>query len=404
MAGPVPGGDPWRTRLPLLVTTHVVGTANVVSVMAMAPVITGDLGIGAIAFGTFVSAYYGAQACGSLPAGALTDRLGVARTLLVCHGAMALAALTMGLASGYAQCLGAMFLMGLGYALSNPSTARGVFDWFPAAKRGTAMGLKQVGVPLGGIAAAGSGALAGSVHWQTIMLAIAGLIAVNGGLCLFLLAADREQPAAQERPNPLANIRDVLGDGNFRRFAVLSGLLNAGQTNFFGFLALFLTEAARAGQPLAAFAIGLAQAASALARVGWGVVGDRWFLGRRKVLKAWICGAAALMLALMVLVAPGPLGIGIALVLTVGLGVTIASFAPTTQAIAVEAVAPHLAGSATGLTMVGLHLGGMLGPVAFGAAVDAFGGFQAGWLLTAAATALGTLMLVFWFREGRAAI
>jgi len=399
----MPDNNPWKTRLPLLIGTHVVGTLNVVSVMAMAPVITGDLGLSAIAFGTFVSAYYGAQACGSLPAGAMTDRLGVARTLLICHAMMVLAALTMGLATGYAQCLGAMFLMGLSYSLSNPSTALGVRDWFPENRRGTAMGLKQVGVPLGGIAAAGSGALAETVHWQTIMLGIAGVVAINGVLCLFLLAADRDR-VMTERPNPLANIRAVLRDANFCRFAFLSGLLNAGQTNFFGFLTLFLTEAARASQPLAALAIGLAQAASAIARIGWGVVGDRWYVGRRKVLKAWICGSAAVMLALMVLVEPGPVGIGIGLALTLGLGVTIASFAPTTQAIAVEAVDPRLAGSAMGLNMVGLHVGGMLGPVLFGAAVDAFGGFSAGWLLTAGLTALGTLILVFWFRERRPGI
>ena len=312
------------------------------------------------------------------------------------------AALTLGIASGYAQCLGAMFLMGFGYSMSNPSTARGVLDWFPEARRGTAMGIKQVGVPIGGIIAAGSGALAEYVHWQTIMFGIAAMIAINGVLCLSLLVADRDR-VRRDGPSPLANIREVLRDWNFSRFAVLGGLLNAGQTNFFGFLTLFLTEAARASQPMAAFAVGLAQASSAIARIVWGVASDRWYVGRRKVLKAWICGAAAVMLAMMVLVGSDGPGLWMGLALTLGLGVTIASFAPVTQAIAVEAVEPRLAGSAVGLNMVGLNVGGMLGPILFGAAVDAFGGFDAGWLLTAALVGVGTLILVFWFREGRPA-
>ena len=83
---PQPDGEnPWTSRLGLLVLTHVVGTANIVSVLAMAPVITRELGIGAAEFGFFVTAYYGAQAVCSLPAGGLVDRLGVGRALIVCH-------------------------------------------------------------------------------------------------------------------------------------------------------------------------------------------------------------------------------------------------------------------------------------------------------------------------------
>ena len=68
----------------------------------------------------------------------------------------------------------------------------------------------------------------------------------------------------------------------------------------------------------------------------------------------------------------------------------------------VEAVAPRLTGSAMGYNMLGVHIGGFIGPVMFGAAMDAFGGdYTAGWLVTAAVTALGVLLLIFAFREGR---
>ena len=155
---------------------------------------------------------------------------------------------------------------------------------------------------------------------------------------------------------------------------------------------------------MAGFAMGLAQTASALARIGWGSVSDKAFGGRRTVLKAWICGAAVVLLVLMARVSDWAAdgGIWIALALTAGLGITIASFAPVSQAISVEAVPARLAGSAVGFNMVGVHIGGFLGPVMFGAALDAFGGdYAAGWLITAAVTALGVALLVFAFREGR---
>ncbi len=402
-AQPADTDNPWIRRLPILIGAHVVGTVNVVSVMAMAPSITGELGLSAALFGTFVSAYYGAQAAGSLPAGSITDRFGIGHALVIAHAMMIVGALVIALAPGYAACIGGMVCMGLGYSMTNPSTARGVLDWFPAERRGLAMGLKQVGVPIGGVLAAGNGALAATVDWQSLMYGVAMLIALNGLLCFSLFRFDRQVPP-EHRRNPLANIGEVLRDKNFCIYTVLSGMLNVGQTNFFAFLTLFLTEAVRATQPMAGFAMGLAQTASALARVGWGSVSDKAFGGRRTILMAWICGSAAVLLVVMAGLSEWAAGGGIwlALALTAGLGITIASFAPVGQAITVEAVPARLAGSAVGFNMVGVHIGGFLGPVMFGAALDAYGGdYTAGWLVTAAVTALGVGLLVFAFREGR---
>ena len=389
--------NPWLTRLPILVAAHSVGTANIVSVLAMAPVISLELGLSATQFGLFVTAYYMAQAIGSLPAGVMTDRFGIGRSLFLGHILMAMSAVTLSYADGYNECLAALFLMGLGYSMNNPSTARGVLDWFPPDKRGTAMGIKQVGVPVGGIIAAGNGALVTIVHWQTIMLGVAIAIILNGFLCLFLIQFHNKS-TPQDRENPLTHIREILRDPNTHLYSFASGLLNIGQTNFFGFLTLFLTEVARASQPLAGFAMGLAQTFSFFARIGWGVLSDR-FLGRRVVLNNWICGVAAVFLAGMIFVTPG-WGLWLGMLLVMGLGITIASSAPINQAIAVEMVAPRLAASNMGYTMVGVHVGGMTGPLIFGWVVDNMGGYSSAWLVTAAIVLTGVILLALGFREG----
>ena len=71
------GINPWKTRLPLLVGAHAAGTSNSVAVLSMAPVISAAFGLSATQFGLFVSCYYGGQAIWSVPAGGVTDRLGV---------------------------------------------------------------------------------------------------------------------------------------------------------------------------------------------------------------------------------------------------------------------------------------------------------------------------------------
>ncbi|MBT3397013.1 MAG: MFS transporter, partial [Alphaproteobacteria bacterium] len=173
---------------------------------------------------------------------------------------------------------------------------------------------------------------------------------------------------------------------------------NFGQTNFFSFLTLFMREVALVSQPLASLSVGIAQAASAVARIGWGVVSDTVFGGRRKGLTVGLGAVAVVGLSAMTIVGPGPgvtLGLGLALLL----GLTIASFAPLMQTLSVESTEPRLAGSSMGYNMLGTHIGGMIGPPVFGAMVDATGGYGSGWLVTAGAVAIGVALLAFGFRE-----
>ena len=57
-------------RIGMLMCAHVVGTVNVVSVLAMAPVIQRELGLSATHVGFLMAGYYSGQAIWSLPAGA----------------------------------------------------------------------------------------------------------------------------------------------------------------------------------------------------------------------------------------------------------------------------------------------------------------------------------------------
>ena len=76
----------------MLMGAHVVGTVNVVSVLAMAPVIQQALDLSATEVGLLMTAYYSGQATWSLPAGAVVDRAGVGRILMMAMaGALLLA-------------------------------------------------------------------------------------------------------------------------------------------------------------------------------------------------------------------------------------------------------------------------------------------------------------------------
>ena len=387
---------PWRFRIAMLMGAHVIGTINVVSVLAMAPVIQRALDLSATEVGLLMTAYYCGQAIWSLPAGAFVDRIGVGRALIGAMAGIAVGTSVVATAPSLPFLLLGMLLMGSGYSFTNPSTAKGVFDWFPQRRRATAMGAKQTGVPLGGVIAAGLGALAATADWRVLLGIVAALTVVFGVTCISL--AVRSSTEAAPRAKPFAGLAELFRDRNYGRFVLSNLLYNFGQGNFFGFLTLFVREAARGSQELAALSLGIAQATSAVARLGWGAVSDTLFRGRRKGLVIGIGIASIVLLAAMPLAAGWP---GVAMMIVIaGLGITVASYAGLMQTISVESVEPRLTGSAVGYNGICTHMGAIVGPPAFGAIVDATGSYTGGWLMTAGVVAVGVLLLGFGFRPG----
>ncbi len=392
--------NPWITRLSILTLVHVVGTLHMVSVMAMAPVIQRDLSLSVTQVGLLVTAYYGAQTVGAFPAGGLVDRLGVGWSLVLAQVILIAGAISLSQANDFAAAFGSCAIMGLGYSLTNPASARGVLEWFPPERRATAMGIKQTGVSIGGVLAAGNGALVTLLSWQSIMWIIAGVTAASALLSLRLAERPSWRAGGSFR-SVIAHLSEVVRDRNLGLLFAAGGFYNMGQMNFFAYLTLFMREAAQASQPVAGLSLAIAQAASAVGRIGWGVVSDTVFRGKRKTLVVGLCGTAVILLAAMAAVGLW-WGVAVGIALALALGLTIASFASLMQTLAVEAVEPRLAGSAMGYSLVGTALGGMVGPPLFGAVVDLTGNFANGWLLTAGLVLAGTLLLGFRFREQRA--
>ena len=388
---------PWRLRISMLMGAHVVGTVNVVSVLAMAPVIQRALDLSATEFGFVMTAYYCGQATWSLPAGAFVDRVGVGRILMMAMAGIAVGTTVVATAVNLPLLLLGMYLMGSGYSFTNPSTAKGVYDWFPQRRRATAMGAKQTGVPIGGVIAAGLGVLAATIDWRTLLGAVVASTLAFGMACLIL--RDRNSQTDTARRRPFAGLHELLRDGNYGRFALSNLLYNFGQGNFFGFLTLFVRDALQGSQEFASLCLGVAQATSAAARFGWGVVSDLMFGGRRKRLVVGIGIVSALLLAAMGFAQSG-WSAAVILLLVAGLGITVASYAGLMQTLSVEAVAPHQTGSAVGYNGICTHMGAIIGPPIFGAIVDATGTYADGWFVTAAVVGCGVLVIGLGFREG----
>jgi predicted MFS family arabinose efflux permease len=365
--------------------------------MAMAPVIQQDLELSVTQVGLLVSGYYLAQTIGAVPAGGLVDRIGVGSALLASHALLIAGALIFSQAHGFAGAVAATVVMGFGYSIVNPSTAKGILTWFSARRRATAMGVKQTGVPIGGVLAAANGALVTLVSWQSIFLAMGGVIFINALLCILLV----ESQHATVHRSIAATIRQMIQVGRIPNIRILFFAnipWNMGQANFFSYLTIFMREAAGASQPVAGLVLGLAQLSSALGRIAWGVVSDTVFRGARKWITVALCGASAVLMLAMTAVQPG-FGVWLGVALAFGLGITIASYPTLAQTLAVESVEAGQSGAALGYSLMGTSIGGVVGPPIFGAVVDYTGDLADGWITTAVFVALGTALVAMSVRE-----
>ena len=386
----------WLRDLGVLALAHAIGVITFVGFVAMGPVIRQDLALSATQFGLLASTYAITQGIFGLPVGGVIDRIGVRRALIAANLLACLGALLLGLAGGFVTAVIAMGVTGFAYSFVNPATSKGVFLWFPAQRRGTAMGIKQTGVPLGGIMGAGLGALAMLIEWRVLLYVIAASAMLGAATCLWLPAGG--DTAARIRFNILSNIRTVLVDRNLNIFNFGVGFYQAAQFNFLAYITLFMREAVQASQPLAAACLGIAQAASAAGRLGWGAVSDFLFAGRRKPVLVLMGSVGLASLIALAFIGPAWFVLGVAL--TVVIGLTVPGYVAIVQNIVVEAAQPRLAGTAVGYNRIYAAAGAALGPPIFGATVDLTDGYLFGWLMTAAILLAAIVLIGVFFREG----
>src|SRR3989338_10563782 len=140
--------------LALISVSHIIGAAAQYGINTLAPFYQHDLQLSRAQIGLFFTAFYLGMAGLSYVAGGLADRLGVRGTVLSGHLALGLWTIAASFAPSFAWAFGSFFLAGLGYSFLNPASTKGVMAWFHRDERATAMGIKQTGVPAGGVAAA----------------------------------------------------------------------------------------------------------------------------------------------------------------------------------------------------------------------------------------------------------
>lgn len=157
------------------------------SLGAVSPLLMRDLGIEFALLGTLVGIWMLPGAFVAIPGGALGQRFGEKRVVVLGLGLMALGTLMIAMAGTYEAVFAGRLVSGIGAVVVNVLLTKMAADWFADRELSTAMGLLVVSWPLGiGVALVALGPLAAASSWAfamhvTLGVCIAAFVAIALG-------------------------------------------------------------------------------------------------------------------------------------------------------------------------------------------------------------------------------
>lgn len=352
---------------------------------ALAPFMRPDLQLSLAQTGVVLGAFDLGALLAFYATGVATERWGERRVMVLGSLLTGVLAATAAFAPSAGLLALLLVIAGLGFPSSQVAGSQAVMGSFPSWERGVAMGVRQAGLPVGGLLAAGILPWIASVWGWRVALVVAGLGCVLAGLAtsVGLPREDpRGSPARGAAPHSVLRVTVQFFTSRPLILTTFTAcFLAAGQFGLTAYLPLYFVDIFGWRPQDAARLLLFVHLGGIAGRMVWGWVSDRWFGAERpKPIALDACCAAATVAALALMAqltfAPTPVVAlvaflaGFTLLGWNGLYVTLISeLAWGTGAVLV------------GLSMTVLYVFTMLAPPAFGWAVERAGGsYSAAWL------------------------
>lgn len=363
-------------------STLAVGIGSSLGFMIglMSPVLQDDLHIGKAKVGLLVGLYFGSTGVGSRQGGALVDRFGARRAVVVDMAIVVVAASGAALVGSYAALAVACVLAGFGYALSTTGTNVAVAAVVPESQRARALTIKTAGVPAQVVFGSLVGPSLGErFGWRPVITGVAVIAALVGTFAWWALPA--HTAAAVRRGDQ----RGSLPRG-FVLFPLACFLLLAGTQPMFSWIVPYLRD--EIGMRLTA--AGRVAALGAACGVVGMVLVARWSdrVGRRLRLPAVVALSLCSGVGALLMVAGTRAGLVVAAVGFI-VGVVSQLAAIGLMHTAVVDVAPSAVGRGSGVAMTGYYLGALVAPWLFGFLSDRSDGYVVPWTVCALFSASG---------------
>jgi MFS transporter, ACS family, aldohexuronate transporter len=377
--------------LAILTGSYGAGAFGVLGISPLTPSLVAGFGLTRLQVALIVPSIYLGGLLFSLPGGRLADRLGARPSLLggLIVGAVGLA--VGALSPTFTTFLLCLFLAGIGWSIVNPALGKAIMDLFPIHERGIAMGIKQMGLTLGGIASAlVLPRVAAGLGWRAAIATCGLVVALPVALSWRSLGRLNDTPSARAASGP----REPGGVSEWswaRRPAILTffacGLvLGMVQAAVLSYLPLYTIQALGFDTIGAGLLVACSQAGGAASRLALGAASDRWLADRRSM---WLSvtgaiGACSFALYAVWLVST-PLVAG-ALAFATGIGAY--GWVGVFFVISAELGGSRMAGLLSGMAFASIVIGLLVGPATFGLLLVRWDSYTAPWTAFAVLSAV----------------
>lgn len=377
----------------LVATISQVSMAVIhLGIPALIPLIQEELILSRTEVGLVSSVLNGGVVIAAIAAGKAADHFG--ERLIIAYGSMASGIIVVGMnwVTSFATLFPVLLLLGFATATSTPAGSKAVAGWFPERERGTAMGLRQMGIPLGGaIAAMTLPSVALHLGWR-MALAVTGLFAVGMGFAALRLYQEPPRADYGAGGKSAVGIKTLFGRRDIRALLTYVFILAGGQWCYLTYMELYLTETLGFSLTLAASLLALGQICGVAGRIFWGLLSDRFFGSRRKP-ALLLVGSLAILMTLWASLFTPQSPFALVLLVVALLGLTLLGWNGLYLALVSELAGSRVAGIAIGLSNTGAFLGIVILPPIFGFLVDQSDSYRPAWIALAGMTLLALAVL-----------
>ncbi len=243
-----PGTRAW-VALAILCFVYVLNFLDRQLLSILAKPIQDDLGVTDGQLGMITGLYFALFYCLiSIPVGWFADRTNRVRVLSLACALWSAATIACGFAASYPQLVIARMSVGIGEAGGVPPSYAIISDLFPPGKRGTALGLYNLGPPLGQAMGVAFGAsIAAAYSWRDAFLSL-GAVGLGAALIVFLFVREPARGGLDTARPVLEPVRATASEGFlatcrmfFSRPVLLLVALASGATQFVTYAVLNFT-------------------------------------------------------------------------------------------------------------------------------------------------------------------
>lgn len=387
-----------KRRRPGLRATAMAGFSTVVVVLpvflvgGLAVQMEEDLRMTATALGAAVAVFWGVSAVLSAWAGAVAQRLGSRRGMLLSVVVGLVSLLGIAFATphwGWLFCW--LAIAGVANALGHPASNGLLIAQVSARNRAFAFGLKQTAVPTATLVAGISvPLLALTVGWAWTFAVAAVLVVPLLPAIARIVPRDRPAVAAPGTPATMSLPPSLKP---FLLATAVAAAMGSAQANALGAFTVVAAVDAGFAPATAGLLLGLGSAAGCLVRPLVGLAADRGIGGSMATVALMLAVGG---LGLLAMAWGGPALFAVGCVLGFGFGW---GWNGLVHYVVSHRSHPFTA-QATGISQSGTYVGGTVGPLAFGIVLATFGP-PAAWTAAAALAALGSVAALTAFRLER---